>query len=267
MSDFFYVTLWQFYLFPVVDISWIIQLSLVRNLFLHTVLSCSFSSGIYSKSFSIYQLFISGKNRSLPVEFRYDPKNLSEWIQSLICLFCYWRHIMQIKSVNNLLGVICCPELTASCVSAASEMELNLGTGHQEHIWCPLAPPSEQKFEILYNLDCVILLKNVRRSLTRKDLKPLFNFITVSNLLGPWENHGFVLQTANVSYNRIYIILLSNKNCMFNMTSRVQYFQNDDGEPHLESVSIWKPRCVLCGITYAGSDQLRSDSTLSTRNK
>ena len=72
--------------------------------------------------------------RSKILNFRSIPGNLFEQKISLICLFCYWRHIMQIKHVNNVLGVICCPELTASCVSAASEMELNLGTGHQEYM-------------------------------------------------------------------------------------------------------------------------------------
>ena len=157
MLDFFFVTSWQFYLFPVVDISWIIRLLLIQNLFLLTVLSCSLSSGICSKLLPVNHF-------SLPAKFWNISENLFEQIKSLICLFCYWRHIMQIKSVNNLLGVICCPELTASCVSAASEMELNLGTGHLKDLSCSLASSSEQTFEILYNLECVILLKNVRLS-------------------------------------------------------------------------------------------------------
>ena len=142
MSDFCFVTLWQFYLFPVVDIFWITQLLLIPNSFLHTVLSCSLSSGICSKSLPV-------NNFSLPVKLWNISENLFEQNISLICLFCYWRHIMQIKSVNNILGVICCPELTASCVSAASKMELNLGTGDQENLSCPLAPSSGYTFEIL----------------------------------------------------------------------------------------------------------------------
>ena len=118
MSDFFFVTSWQFYVFPVVDISWTTQPSLIQNLCLHTVLLCSLSSGICS--LPVKKLFTSGLN------FLTSGRKSLWTNKSLICLFCYWRHIMQIKSVNNILGVICCPELTASCVSAASEMELNL---------------------------------------------------------------------------------------------------------------------------------------------
>ena len=95
---------------------------------------------IYFRSKSLHFQWNSGKSnlfkhssslktiyfRSLSFNFR-SNSGKSIWTnKSLICLFCYWRHIMQIKSVNNILGVICCPELTASCVSAASEMELNL---------------------------------------------------------------------------------------------------------------------------------------------
>ena len=120
MLDFFYVISWQFCSYLVVDISWTIPLSLIPNLFSHMVLSCWHSSGLSSKLLPVFYSFTSGLS-SMGNEIP------NELLKSLICLFCYWRHIMQIKSVNNLLGVICCPELTASCVSAASEMELNLG--------------------------------------------------------------------------------------------------------------------------------------------
>ena len=137
MLDFFFVILWQFCSYPVVDISWIIQLSIILNSFSLMALSCSLSSGICSQSLPVYKQSTSGqkllpeqKNESSRNHASYTSKNLFERMKSLVCLFCYWRHIMQIKSVNSLLGVICCPELTASCVSAASEMELNLGKGY-----------------------------------------------------------------------------------------------------------------------------------------
>ena len=162
MSDFFFVTSWQFYAFPVADISWIIQLLLIPNLYLHTVLLCSLSSGICSKSLPVSKLFTSGL------------KVLTSG-RILVNLF----EQIKVWYVFSVIGDISC-KLKAWIIFWESFAAQNL----------PL-----HAFLLLPKWN---LIWNVRRCWTSKDWKQLFNFIIESLIHWIIENHWFVMTTANI---------------------------------------------------------------------